>query len=192
MTDNYEAAFIGVSAGGLQALRTLLTAIAPSFPLPIVIVQHLKEGSDSYLADYLNGVAAIQVKEADDKEKLKAGVAYIAPAGYHLLVEDDRTLALSVDPPVQYSRPSVDVLFESAVYALGGRCIGVVLTGANADGSRGLLAIKRAGGLAIVQNPATAEYSTMPAAALRLVEADYVVELEAIGLLLNEIAASCS
>ena len=180
---------IGVSAGGLTALKTLLPALPESFPLPIAIVQHIHASSDSYLSEYLDQLCTITVKEAEDKEPLRAGTAYLAPAGYHLLIEPERTFALSVDPSVNHSCPSIDVLFESAAEVFADSLIGIVLTGASADGSRGLAAIKARGGLAIVQNPETAETPYMPKAALAAARADHVVDLEEIAPLLVRLAS---
>ncbi|WP_159886545.1 chemotaxis protein CheB [Paenibacillus puerhi] len=185
--EGYEAVVIGVSAGGLKALGILLSALSPRFPLPLLIVQHMKEGSEGFLAGHLDSQASIRVKEADDKEYIYPGCAYLAPSGYHMLVEEDRSISLSVDPPVLHSRPSIDVLFESAAYVYEGNCIGIVLTGANGDGSQGLSRIKQSGGLTIVQNPQTAEYSTMPLAAIRAADPDYILDLEDIGRLLSEL-----
>jgi two-component system, chemotaxis family, protein-glutamate methylesterase/glutaminase len=183
--NQYEAVVIGVSAGGLRALSLLLSSLSRAFPLPVIIVQHTKEGCDSFLAEHLSTQAPFRVKEADDKEYLQPGCVYLAPPGYHLLVEEDRSLSLSVDPPVMHSRPSIDVLFESAAYVFEHTCIGVVLTGANEDGSQGLRQIKRYGGLAIVQNPQTAESPKMPSAAIREAGPDYILDLEDIGRLLS-------
>ncbi|MNI33801.1 Chemotaxis response regulator protein-glutamate methylesterase of group 3 operon [compost metagenome] len=118
---------------------------------------------------------------------IKKGYVYLAPVGYHLLVELDQTLSLSVDPRVNYSRPSIDVLFESAAYVLEEHCIGIVLTGANHDGSAGLRAIKRNGGLAIVQDPESAEYRMMPQSAIETTEVDYVLTLKEMGLFLQKL-----
>jgi two-component system chemotaxis response regulator CheB len=183
----FEAAVIGVSAGGLHALKTILPALPEAFPLPIAVVQHLDAQADTYLADYLDRLSAIAVKEADDKEALQPGTAYLAPAGYHLLVEPDRSLSLSVDEKVNFSRPSIDLLFESAADAFGEKLIGIVLTGANSDGARGLKAIRDRGGLTIVQDPRTAEAPFMPRAALQAAPADYVADLERIAPLLIQL-----
>ena len=185
----FEAAVIGVSAGGLHALKTILPALPAAFPLPIAIVQHLDAQSDTYLTEYLNRISAITVKEAEDKEAPLPGTAYLAPAGYHLLIEPDRSFSLSVDEKVNFARPCIDLLFESAADAFGPALIGIVLTGANADGARGLKAIKRHGGLAIVQNPKTAEVAFMPKAALEATVVDHVASLEHIALLLRELGA---
>lgn len=183
----FEAAVIGVSAGGLHALRTILQALPTTFPIPIAIVQHLNAQSESYLVDYLNDVSAIAIKEAEDKETLCPGTVYLAPAGYHLHIEPDRSFSLSVDEKVNYSRPSIDLLFESAAATFGQALIGIVLTGANADGALGLRAIKQRGGLAIVQNPETANTPYMPRAALNATPVDYIENLEGIASLLQQI-----
>jgi two-component system chemotaxis response regulator CheB len=185
----YEAAVIGVSAGGIEALKVLLPLLPASVPFPIVIVQHRDSRSNGFLAEYLNRMSEIVVSEAEDKEPLCAGHVYLAPAGYHLLIESDRSFSLSADARVNYSCPSIDVLFESAADAFQESLIGIVLTGANADGARGLKAIKARGGVAIVQNPATAESSAMPHAALRATPVDYIVEIEALAPLLMRLSA---
>ena len=183
----FRAVVIGVSAGGIQALSTLLPLLPKDFSLPILVVQHRLAGSDDYITKSLNQICAMQVKEAEEKEAVKAGCVYLAPADYHLLVERDQTLSLSVDEKVNYSRPAIDVLFESAAYAWSSGLIGIVLTGANSDGAKGLALVKQLGGTAIVQNPDTAEHGTMPRAALA--SADYVLELSKIGDMLEALTA---
>lgn len=178
---------MGVSAGGLEALKVILPALPASFPLPIAIVQHRNERSDNFLSEYLDKISKITVKEAEDKEALCGGYAYIAPAGYHLFIEEDLSFSLSIDERVNYSCPSIDVLFESASDVLGKALIGVVMTGANADGAKGLKTIKQRGGFAIVQDPEMAEADTMPRAALAATKADYVIELEQIAPLLTQL-----
>jgi two-component system, chemotaxis family, protein-glutamate methylesterase/glutaminase len=185
----YAAVVIGVSAGGMEALKVLLPALPASFPLPIAIVQHRDERSDDFLAAYLNKMAGIVVREAEDKEPLCAGHAYLAPAGYHLLIESDRSFSLSVDVRINHSCPSIDVLFESAADVFAESLIGIVLTGANADGAQGLKAIKDRGGLAIVQDPGSAEAVAMPRAALAATPVDHVVDLAQIAPLLLRIGA---
>lgn len=179
---------MGVSAGGMQALKRILPALPASFRLPIAIVQHLNAQSDSYLAEHLDELSAITVKEAEDKEILEPGTAYLAPAGYHLLIEPDKSFSLSVEEKVNFSRPSIDLLFESAADALGKSLIGVVLTGANSDGARGLKAIKACGGLAIIQNPMTAEVRYMPQAAFDATPVDYIEDLAGIAPLLTKLS----
>jgi two-component system, chemotaxis family, protein-glutamate methylesterase/glutaminase len=183
----YEAVVIGVSAGGLQALKVILPFLPESFPVPVAIVQHISEDSDSYLAEYLNRICSITVKEAEDKEFMNPGTAYLAPPGYHLLIEPGHSFSLSVDPRVNYACPSIDILFESAADIFKDKLIGIVLTGANADGSNGLKKIKAFGGLAIVQNPVTAEARYMPQAALDAASPNYVVNLDEIAPLLLQL-----
>ncbi len=184
----YEAIVIGVSAGGMNALSTILSGLPVDFALPIIIVQHMDPDSRDYLPEHLDQKCNISVKEAEEKEKITKGVAYIAPPNYHLLVEEDRTFSLSVDDWVNYSRPSIDVMFESAADVYGRRLVGVVLTGANADGSAGLKKIKKAGGLAIVQDPATAHVDIMPKAAIAASRVDHVLPLEEIPELFKKLS----
>ena len=176
----YHAVVIGVSMGGVEALTTLLGGLPKNFPLPLLIVHHISADSGSDLASLLCEHCAICVKEADDEETIAPGTAYLAPPNYHLLVEREGKLALSVDAPVNYARPSVDVLFESAAEAFGPDLIGVILTGAGSDGAHGLKTIKDKGGLALIQDPADAEADPMPRSALALVKADYVLPLKEI------------
>ena len=186
----YEAIVIGVSAGGMNALGAVLPRLPEDFDLPIIIVQHMDPNSREYLSNHLNRKCNIQVKEAEDKESIISGVAYIAPANYHLLVEEDRTLSLSVDDLVNYSRPSIDVMFETAADVYKKKLVGVILTGANADGSKGLTKIKTLGGLAVVQDPATAHVDYMPKAAIASTRVDHILPLEEIASLLKELSNS--
>jgi two-component system, chemotaxis family, protein-glutamate methylesterase/glutaminase len=183
----YRLVVVGCSWGGLEALSVLLADLPADFRLPVVVVQHRTRHPSSVLLHLLAAKSALPVVEADDKEELAGGRVYLAPADYHLLVEDG-SLALSVDELVRFSRPSVDVLFESAADAYGAGVIGVVLTGANDDGAAGLLRIHRHGGFGIVQDPETAERPEMPAAAIAAGGADRVAPLEEIGRLLAELA----
>ena len=176
----FEAIAIGASAGGLRALQIVLSGLPASFPLTIAIVQHMEPQSDTFLSEYLNQVSAISVKEAEDKETLQPGTAYLAPAGYHLLIEPNRSFSLSVDEKVNYSRTAIDPLFESAADVFGAKLIGILLTGANHDGAQGLKIIKQRGGMTIVQNPKTAESPSMPKAALNATQVDHVLDLEQI------------
>lgn len=180
----YKAVVIGASAGGMEALKGILSALPASFPLPVAVVQHIAETPESYLASYLDSLCAVTVKEAEEKEPFLPGTVYLAPPGYHLLIEPDGTFSLSADPRVNYSCPSIDVLFESAADVFGSALIGVVLTGANNDGSRGLKKIKMQGGLTVVQNPKTAQSAYMPQAALDAAGPDYIVDLEQVAPLL--------
>ncbi|MEI6126286.1 MAG: chemotaxis protein CheB [Pseudomonadota bacterium] len=188
ITRRHEAIVIGVSAGGLAVLRTLLGSLCPGFSLPVIIVQHEARDAGDFLPRYLNEHCAVRVKQAEEKERILPGTVYLAPPGYHLLVEYDTTFSLSLDEPVNYARPSIDVLFETAAEVYGPGLVGVVLTGANTDGAAGLKKIKDAGGLAIVQDPETAEVGSMPRAAIRATAVDHVLPLERIGPLLNELS----
>ncbi len=171
---------IGTSAGGLEALSRLLPALPTSLKVPIFIVQHIAPTSENYLTKHLDSLSKIKVKEADEKEKIEPGTAYIAPPNYHLLIEEDHTLTLTLDEKVNYSRPSIDVLFESAAYAFKGKVIAVVLTGANHDGAAGAALIKKMGGIVIVQDPKTAQVPVMPEATMKSTQVDYVVSIEEI------------
>ena len=173
---------VGASLGGLHALSTLLGDIRPGLPLPLVIVQHRAISSDGTgLAQLLCDRTGIAVVEAEDKMPLEPKKVYLAPADYHLLVEERGVLALSTDAPVRSARPSIDVLFETAADAYGSTLLAVLLTGASADGAEGLAAVKARGGRAIVEDPATAECRTMPAAGLAATAVDYVLPLSKIG-----------
>jgi two-component system chemotaxis response regulator CheB len=184
----YEIVLVGVSAGGFKAIPKLLGSLDAPFPLPVVIVQHEAHDAGDFFSLYLNNCCSLTVKQADEKEVIVPGTVYVAPPGYHLLVEEDHTFSLSTDDPVNYARPSIDVLFEAAADVYGRKTIGIILTGANSDGARGLKKIKDAGGLAIVQDPATAETGFMPKAALAMTQVDKVLPLDRIGPYLNEVA----
>ncbi len=181
----YEAVAMGVSAGGMKALETIIGNLNADFPLAVIIVQHMSPDSDDFLARFLNEKSALPVKQADEKEAVRPGHVYIAPPDYHLLVEEDKTFSLTVDEKVNYSRPSIDLLFETAAYAYGPALVGAVLTGANSDGSNGLKEIKDAGGLTIVQDPHTAEAPIMPREAARVAKVDHILPLEKIAPFLN-------
>ena len=185
-----EAVVVGCSAGGLHALHVLLGGMTTDFRPPLVVVCHTGGTRDiGTLCRLLAGSCLLPVAEARERTPADGGSVYVAPAGYHLLIEADRRFALSVDPHVCYVRPAADVLFESAADAYGAGLVGVVLTGANEDGARGLRAVRAHGGRAMVQDPATAEAPTMPGTALALAGADHIVSLEEIALLLNALAA---
>ncbi len=172
---------VGASAGGLRALEMVLGGLPRGFPVPIVAVQHRsRESSDAY-ADILGRSVKLPVREIDDDDALRAPGVYLAPPDYHVLIEPGR-MVLSVDDPVFYSRPAIDVLFESAADVYGAKVLGVLLTGANHDGAKGLSRIKQAGGYAIVQDPRTAESPEMPAAGIAAAPVDEVLALEDIAV----------
>ncbi len=175
----HDLVVIGASFGGFDALKVVLGALPASFPAPLVIVQHLGN-SVSELAALLQRHTALVVVDAEDKAETHPGFAYLAPAGYHLLVELG-SLALSVDPPVLHARPAIDVLFESAADVYGPGVVGVILTGTGRDGAAGLARIKQRGGRAIVQDPASAQKSAMPESALAATLVDWTLQLEEIG-----------
>lgn len=177
---NYKAIVIGASAGGFNALKELISALPSDFSIPIIIVQHISPTSDNYMARYLDKISKLTVKEADEKEKILPGYVYISPPNYHLLIEEDHTLSLSNDAKKNYSRPSIDILFETAMYAFGDELIGIVLTGANNDGAEGLKQIKDNGGYCIVQDPSEAESESMPMAAIETSNPQKVLKLNAI------------
>jgi len=178
---------VGCSLGGMRALEVILRGLAPDFPLPIAIVQHRGadwEGQQSQLARLLQLHSAIPIAEAGDKDPLVGGRVYLAPPDYHLLV-DDGSLALSVDARVYHARPSVDVLFESAAEAYRDGVLGVLLTGASADGTAGAQRIKARGGTVVAQDPKTAESPIMPGAAISAGVVDRVLPLGEIAPFLN-------
>jgi len=183
----YQIILIGGSAGAMTALTKLLPVFPAGYPVPIVVVQHLHPWQDDYHLEHFGDQCALAVKEARDKESIEAGNIYFAPPNYHLLINDDRTFSLSIDDKVNYARPSIDVLFESAVDVYAPWLVGVILTGANNDGAQGLRLLKEKGGIAIVQDPQTAESGYMPKAALEATRVDYVLSLPEIGKLLQEI-----
>ncbi|MCO7573640.1 chemotaxis protein CheB [Pseudomonas chlororaphis] len=182
-----EAVVVGASAGGVEALLSLFNELRASFSLPLIVVLHLPDERRSQLADVFDRRLALTVKEADDKESIVPGTLYFAAPGYHLSVEQDRTLSLSQEERLHHSRPAIDYLFESAADAYGEHLAAVLLTGANQDGAQGLLEVKRQGGLTIVQDPSEARVSTMPEAALALQQPDYILPLRGISRLLAEL-----
>jgi two-component system, chemotaxis family, protein-glutamate methylesterase/glutaminase len=173
-----EAVVIGGSAGSVGVLWDLLPGLPADFP-PVLVVVHVLRSSPTPLASIFAGRCAMRVVEAEPGTPIERGLVCFAPADYHLLVEPTRRCALSIEPPVQFSRPAIDVLFESAADVYAPALAGVILTGANVDGALGLRAISDRGGLAIVQAPATAEAAAMPEAAIAAVPAARVVELSA-------------
>lgn len=178
-TLGYELAIVGASWGGLSALRTLVGKLPRRFRLPIAIVQHRHRNSEALFARILQEQTSLRVCEIEDKALVEPGRVFVAPADYHVLIEQGH-FSLSTEAPVRYSRPSIDVALTSAADAYGHRAVGIVLTGSNTDGAQGLRRIADAGGMAIVQDPETAEAPTMPRAALRRVPTARVFPLDKI------------
>ena len=181
---SYEAIVIGVSSGGMKAMKIMFSHLPKGFKTPIIIVQHISAHSDSQWIQLLNDTYTIDIKEADEKEKIEDGKVYFAPPNYHLLIEKNRTFSLTIDKRVNYARPSIDVLFESAAEAYKNKLIGIILTGSNSDGTNGIKRIQECGGLAIVQDPKTAEAAYMPISAISAIQPDYILSLEDIIMLL--------
>lgn len=184
-----ELIVIGCSLGGMHALQTIFSSLTDDFCVPIAVVQHRHKNSNEGLPSYFRRRSKLCVIDVDDKQPIKPGCIYLAPADYHLLVERGE-FSLSVDAAVAYSRPSIDVLFESAADAYRESVVGVVLTGANADGARGVKRIKQHGGTVIVQDPATAEAPAMPQAAIDEVRVDQILPLDQVGPYLVELCRS--
>ena len=183
------AVVIGASAGGVEALSVLLPALSPGTTAAVMVVLHLPRERRSLLVEIFRAKCALPVHEAQDKAPVMEGTIYFAPPDYHLLVDDGPQMALSVDEPVHYSRPSIDVLFESAADVFGEKLLGIVLTGGNADGSAGLAAIGAAGGITAVQDPATAQVPLMPDSAIAAAAPDHVLPLSGIATLLRALGA---
>ncbi len=184
----YEIVMIGVSAGGAEALMRLFSKLPGTLSIPIVIVQHLHpDQSDDYVNIFFP-YSQLKVTEAREKVALEPRSIYIAPPNYHLLIERDKTLSLSIDKQVNFSRPSVDILFESGADAYGKAAIGIVLTGANSDGAAGLRYLAQRGGLTIVQSLDEAKFPDMPSAALEACDVDYVLTLDEIAGLITKLA----
>jgi len=186
LSSEFEIVVVGTSIGGLNALQTLLSGLPDGFPMPVVIAQHRGKNSEIGLCDFLGRSSRIPISEPEDKETIFPGRAYLAPRDYHLLVENG-TFALSTDLPVGFARPSIDLLFESAANEYKERTIGVVLTGANRDGARGLAAIKLRGGVTLVEDPASAACREMPDAAIAATEVDSILPLQDIASCLGHL-----
>lgn len=184
-----ELVVVGTSLGGLNALEVLLGSLAPTFSLPMAVVQHRSSYSDDALLVLLRSYCPLPVEEAEDKQLIEPGHVYLAPPSYHLLV-DGKRFALATEAPVLHARPSIDVLFESAAICYRQSLIGIILTGSSKDGAAGARALKERGGLLLVQDPQTAENGTMPAAALAAASADHVFSLPQIVAYLNRAYAT--
>jgi len=187
LRERIEAIVIGASAGGVEALGLILPALPATFRPSLLIVLHLPRERPSLLVEIFEKRCALPIREADDKEPIEPGTVYFAPPDYHMLVERNRQIALSTEEPVHYSRPSVDVLFESAADVYGSRLLGIILTGANQDGAAGLHAIHRAGGVSVVQQPDSAKVPHMIVSALQRNPADFVLSLPEIAALLERL-----
>jgi two-component system, chemotaxis family, protein-glutamate methylesterase/glutaminase len=184
-----DAVVIGASAGGIEALMQILPALEAPLQAPILVVLHQPRERSGRLTDVFAAVCAVPVREVEDKEAVRPGVVYFAAPDYHLLIDPGPRLALSADEPVHLCRPSIDVLFESAADLYGARLLGIILSGSNRDGADGLLAVRRAGGIAIVQHPDSAQAETMPLSALSRDAADFVLALPEIAAVLRSLTA---
>lgn len=182
---NMYVIVIGASSGGFKALSKFFSLIDANLSCPILLVQHLQGDSSAYLADSLNNVTDLKVFEAIDKMEVTSGNVYVAPGGYHLMLEENMHTSLSVDARVAYSRPSIDVLFNSVATICRANTIGIILTGANADGADGAQFIKQMGGKVIVQDPKEAESEIMPRAVIDRGCADHVLRLDKIADYIN-------
>lgn len=183
-----HAIFIGASAGGVTAILKILDILPSDYPLPIIITQHLPRDSQIQAASVFEKKRKSRVFEAIDKMPIESNHVYFAPPDYHLLIEKDFVFSLSQDELVNYSRPSIDVMFESAALAFGSSACGVLLTGGNEDGARGLAVMQKAGGLALVQDPKDAECAAMPQSALAIMQPTFVGKLDEIASQLLSLA----
>lgn len=172
-----KAIVVGASAGGIEAMMQLFCPLPPDYPLPIISVIHMPDSHNSQLADVFQQWMRIKVQDAEDKATIQKGKLYFAPAGYHLLVEQDTTFSLSCELPVNYSRPSIDLMMITAAQAYGKGLLGILLTGANLDGALGMKTIKAQGGVTIVQTPLEAKSGTMPKEAIKLQTPDLILGL---------------
>jgi two-component system chemotaxis response regulator CheB len=187
MKDVRDAVVIGCSAGGMNALRVVLAGLSGAFAIPLIVVCHTGSEDVGMFCDLIGAASALPVIEARERERPLPGVVHVAPSGYHLLIERDGRFALSVDERVAFSRPAIDVLFDTAAVAFGDSLVAVVMTGANSDGAAGLKRIRARGGIAIVQDPADAYAAAMPSAAIQTAGTDYCVPLDDIAPLLNRL-----
>jgi two-component system, chemotaxis family, protein-glutamate methylesterase/glutaminase len=184
-----EIIVVGASRGGLRALETLLSGLDAEFDMPIVIVQHRGKDIDTELCSYLRAKSPLPVTEPEDKEPILTGRVYLAPRDYHLMVAAT-SFALSTEPPINFARPSIDVLFQSAAEEYRERAIGLILTGTNRDGANGIAAIRAMGGMTIVEDPDTAAHREMPEAALAQGEPNWILQLEEIAPKLRTLSTS--
>jgi two-component system chemotaxis response regulator CheB len=190
LTENgkYQTVVIGTSAGGLSALSFLLEKLPFNYPVPIIIVQHRSKEPRDLLEEILQAKCKMKIKQADEKEKIKKGFVYIAPPDYHLLIENDFTFSLTSDEAVLFSRPSINVLFESAASVYKNKLVGIILTGSNSDGANGISSIAENGGLTIAQKPEEAQFPMMPLASIETKKVNLIFTLAEIqSFLLNSI-----
>jgi len=187
---NRKCVIIGGSAGSLKVLLHLIPKIDKTIDLPVIIILHRANDAQSSLEQLLGDHTQLKVKEAEDKETLMPGVIYLAPPNYHLLVERAGTLSLDCSEKVQFSRPSIDVSFQSAAEVFGRRLLGIILSGANSDGTVGLAAIQECGGLVAIQNPRNADMPTMPVSALEAIDPDYIVNDNQIADIINKFGSA--
>ena len=184
-----DAIVIGGSAGVLDVLRVILAALPATLRIPVAVVVHVPARTHMSIYQSLQSVTGLPMRQADDKEPLQGGTIYFASPGYHLLIEANRSAAHSLDEPVYYSRPSIDVLFETASEVYKRRLLGILLTGASPDGAQGLHSIHSAGGMTIVQDPDTCEADIMPRSALALFSPDFVLAPSAMATLLSTLSS---
>lgn len=183
-----EVIVIGTSAGGLSALIKIVGSLPENFPLPLIIVQHRAQGSEDFLEILLQSKSNLPLRQAEEKEKIKRGQIYTAPSSYHLIIERDRTFSLSTGEDNKISRPSIDILFETASEAYKEGLIAIILTGASNDGTNGIISVAEHGGLCIAQEPATAEFSLMPASAIASGSVEKILNLDEIIEFLKSLA----
>jgi two-component system chemotaxis response regulator CheB len=183
--ENCEALIIGGSAGSLDVLLRVLPAIRPDIKFPVIIVIHRKHGADSLLPELLSGRTRMEVKEAEEKEEVVPGTVYVAPSDYHLLVELNRTFSLDYSEKVNYSRPAIDVTFQTAAEVYKKKLVCLLLSGSNSDGVNGLKTVKEWGGMAIIQNPETAQVAFMPQQAKQHVKIDRILNIEDMAEFIN-------
>lgn len=188
ITAKPEAIFIGGSAGSLDVILQILVAFEGKLSVPVIIILHRKPGTDFLLADLIKAKTNLFVKEAEEKETITPGTIYMAPADYHLLIEEDKTFSFDASEKINYSRPSIDVTFMEAARVYGQSAACILLSGASRDGTDGLKAVKEAGGLTIVQHPDSAEIAYMPEIALKNVQVDRVFTLAEINKMVAELS----
>lgn len=181
-----SALVMGASAGGLAALNAILPMLSDRLALSVIIVQHMAPDSDDFLVQHFDKRCRLRVKEAEDKMPIENGTIYFAPANYHLLVEEDRSFALSTAERVQYSRPAINVLFETAADVFRDELLGILLTGANSDGAKGIRSIRQKGGLGVAQSPESAEFAAMPGSAVAD-GVDAVLDLDEMAPFINQL-----